>query len=685
MKPELLAPAGSMEALVAAVRCGADAVYMGLGNFNARKNANNFDLSSFAQAVEYCHVRGKKVYLTLNTLVADHEMQDALGCAKSACEAGADAVIVQDIGLASLLREACPSLKLHASTQMSVQSPAAMPFLKSAGFSRVVIAREMSANEIGDFTRAAAQSGIETEVFVHGALCMSVSGQCYMSGMLGRRSGNRGLCAQPCRLPFSSGQCDHALSLKDMSLLDNVGELCQMGVRSFKIEGRMKRPEYVAAAVTAFRTAIDGGDTSDIKSALSGIFSRSGHTSGYFCSSLGKNMFGFRTQSDVRSSGENISSLHELYRSERACVPVNIEFYADIGKPSVLIISDGEHRAEVCGPAAEQAVSRPMTAEYAAQKLSKLGSTPFFAKSTRCVIGENAVVRVSSLGEMRREAADKLCEMRKPLPKPFSMPALTVPAFDKTAGRQKICVRVPDISLSFPLDGIDEIYLPAETDFKANADKIESINKQGVKIGIELPRASFSLDEKYVRWIENAKSAGINAVMCHNLSALCVAADAKMEICAGFGMNVFNSFSAQKLLGCGVDQITLSFEETLDRLKDIPGKCGVIVYGRLPLMITRNCPASLAGGCDKCGKRRVLTDRTGTEFPVICRQGTSEVLNSVPVVMSDRKGDVSGFSFALFYFTNESPSECRRAIDSFIKGNAPSPPFTRGLYYRGVL
>ena len=270
-RPEILAPVGNAEMLYAAVRAGADAVYLGLNNFNARRNAENFTLESLREAARYCHVRGVKVYLTFNIIIGDSELKEALELCVGAAEAGIDAVIVTDIGFAKLIKEAVPSLPIHASTQMTVHSPAALKRLKEMGFDRVVVSREMSREELGEFCEAAKKLNIEVEVFVHGALCMCISGQCLLSSMLGSRSGNRGLCAGPCRLPFGcDGGTGYDLSLKDQSLIPYLGELWDMGVASLKIEGRMKRPEYVASAVAACRQMLlEGKVSEELSKALS--------------------------------------------------------------------------------------------------------------------------------------------------------------------------------------------------------------------------------------------------------------------------------------------------------------------------------------------------------------------------------------------------------------------------------
>ena len=290
-KVEILAPAGGMESLVAAVRCGANAVYLGTKEINARRGASNFDYDELEKAVEYCHTRNVKVYLALNILVTDSEMKAAYDTVKTALTLGVDAFIVQDLGLAKMIRKHFPTAVLHASTQCSVNTPDGFKKLEELGFKRAVIPREMSIDEIKEIRE---NTSLELEAFVHGALCMCVSGQCYLSSMLGSRSGNRGLCAQPCRLAFSadgSKTCD--LSLKDLSLIRHIDELSKSGVMSLKIEGRMKRPEYVAASVTACKKALNNEYDNNFEATLKSVFSRTGFTDGYF---TGKHydMFGTR-------------------------------------------------------------------------------------------------------------------------------------------------------------------------------------------------------------------------------------------------------------------------------------------------------------------------------------------------------------------------------------------------------
>lgn len=479
-RAEVLAPVGSAEALTAALRCGADAVYFGGARFNARENASHFSGDALREAVENCHARGVRVYLTLNTLLRGEEQEEALSLAEEACALGVDALIVQDLGLARRLRACAPDMPLHASTQLTVHTPAGVALLRDSGFTRVVLAREMSRQEIA----ACASLGCELEVFVHGALCMSVSGQCYFSAMLGGRSGNRGLCAQPCRLPFRAevsgcgpgtlprpaGEGEAALSLRDLSLREHLADLQERGVCSLKIEGRMKRPEYVAAA-TAVCAAAVRGETADpqLLDDLQSVFSRSGFTDGYYirgrrdtdgcpagkssadrrrhspeflgedkCTpghpsqiSRGRNsegflqeelcpdghnssMFGIRRKEDVIAAAPVLSRLSRLYGKEMPRVPVRMELTLQAKEPARLSVFDGESGGciQVEGPVPERAEHRPLDEGTARRQLEKTGGTPFYAVSCTAAIGEGLTLPASALNSLRREALERLYRLR---------------------------------------------------------------------------------------------------------------------------------------------------------------------------------------------------------------------------------------------------------------------------------
>lgn len=669
MKCEVLAPAGSYDALVAAVRSGADAVYLGGGRFNARRNAANFVGDSLAEAVRYCHTRGVKVHLTLNTLVGDSELSDALTELERACECGIDAVIVQDMGLASLIRIAAPTLQMHASTQLSVHSPSALVALKEAGFARVVLARELNKYEIADICRTAAQLGMETEVFVHGALCMCLSGQCYMSGVIGQRSGNRGLCAQPCRLADSHGE--YPLSLRDLSLLSHIGELKRMGVTSFKIEGRMKRPEYVAAAVSAFRNACDGAAVdSNLQALLDGVFSRSGHTDGYFTNRLGAEMFGVRTESDAVESAETLREIHGLYRAERQSVPVDITLAVREGEPIRMSISDGEFTFTAAGDTAERAVNQPADRERLRAACAKLGSTPYYLRNFDCTISGAPAVSAKSVNRLRRDLSERLSAARADVSVPFIMPQ-PIARTRRRGGNGLLFARfenerqIPD-----DISALDRIYLPLGND----VSRVDCEH-----LGVEIPRALFAGEDRILDMLLAAREQGAEYALCHNLAAVVIARRAGMRAHLGFGMNIFNSAAAELFETCDV---TLSFELTLAAAREI-SRGGIFAYGRLPLMLTRNCPLGGRRDCAHCA--HVLCDRKGERMPVICRGEYSEIYNAKTLLISCERDKLDPFDFLELYFTNESASECRRVIESFSGGAPLEGEFTRGLYYRGVM
>ena len=454
-KPEILAPVGGKEQLEAAVRSGADAVYLGTKNFNARNSAENFDESSLSEAVKYCHARNVKVYVTMNTLFTDKETAELINEIKMIAASGADAVIIQDLGVAALWKKYCPSMPLHASTQMTIHNVAGAVQAEELGFKRLVLARELSLEEI---RKIAAGTKAEIEVFVHGALCMSVSGTCLLSSMIGSRSGNRGRCAQPCRLDFKCGGREYALSLKDLSLVDKVNELAEAGVSSLKIEGRMKRAEYVAAAVTAVKKSL-AGEKYDEES-LRAVFSRSGFTKGYFLGQRNLEMFGYRRKEDVTAAAGVLKNLAQLYKDEIRKIPVDIKFYADADCTS-LTVSDGVNTVCVSGEKPQAAQTKPLDGEFAEKCFSKLGGTIFFVNSFEYEIGENLSVSASVMNSMRREATDRLYELRA-VATPYEITEPESPARVSSAGysAKTVRVRFEKFAQSFDDEKIEKIILP---------------------------------------------------------------------------------------------------------------------------------------------------------------------------------------------------------------------------------
>ncbi len=678
---EVLSPVGSPETLIAAVRCGADAVYLGSKAFSARRNAENFDNTALKEAVRFCHIRGVKVYLTHNIMCRESELSDAVELARFAQGVGVDGLIIQDLGLAAAIRRTCPDIELHASTQMSLHSPAALPILKSLGFSRVVAAREMNKRQLSEFCSAARALEMEVEVFVHGALCMSVSGQCLLSSMLGGRSGNRGLCAGPCRLPFKAqGGTGFDLSLKDLSLTEHINELSEMGVASLKIEGRMKRPEYVAASTSAIRSAVDSGFVpQDIETALLNVFSRSGFTDSYFTGRLSRDMFGIRTKDDVEKAGGSFAFLHELYRRERQSVPISIKAAITVGEPIKLSISDGPNTVSVTGEIVSEAKSRPITKEGISDALSKLGSTPYFAKDVEVSVSGDAFVPNSLLNSLRREAAEKLDQLRG------MVKNCTTNEYVNMGGGKKVFDSNPRLIARVPSAEMIASNVQGVT-FMVPSEKIigEKITVNGVIA--ELPRF-IENETKLKEQISELKKIGINSAFCGNLSAVALCKEAGLEVIGGMGLNVCNSETVGALRLLGVDSVTLTPEMPLSNAVKLGGglPSGIFAYGRLPLMLLRSCPLRNGRSCAECVGKGTLTDRLDVKFPIICRGGVSELLNSKPHFLADRLSETRGLDFLLLYFTDESPEQIDRIISIYKNGGKPDFDYTRGAYFRETL
>ena len=682
ISPEILSPAGNAEMLTAAVRSGADAVYLGAKEFSARRNAANFDDAGLKAAVEYCHIRGVKVYLTLNILIKDAELESAFRLAQRAYNYGIDGIIIADMGLAAVLHRLLPELPLHASTQMTVHTPSALPLLKKAGFCRVVAGREMSRAELKEFCAEAKRLGLETEVFVHGALCMSVSGQCLLSAFLGSRSGNRGLCAGACRLPFSApGGTGYDLCLKDLSLINHLDDLREMGVSSFKIEGRMKRPEYVAAATAACRSALDNGYVAEeLDKALKNVFCRSGFTDGYFTGKTGREMFGIRTKEDVAAATGAMSFVHGIYRFERGNVKIDANLSARREEPLTLTLDDGENRVTVTGDIPQNAVNKAADEKSLIAGLDKFGSTPYTLKGVSAVCDGGLFVSAAALNDLRRRACAELDSRRAEVNHPQNS-AVYKP--ERTGGTRR---KEPRLYARFEsagqipddLEGISALIFPLENEPKGLHSGIELI--------ADIPRGIIS-DKTTAERLRLFKSAGFKTALCGNLSSIKTALDEGFAVIADTGMNVYNSESAAAVSGMGAERIVLSSEVTLADAESLcsPVPKGAVIYGNIPLMLFRNCPLKNGRDCKQCDRNGFLTDRRNIRFPVRCRMGYSELLNSVPVWLADKKDDIRGLDFAVLYFTRETKERVSEVIKAYKNGYACDTEYTRGLFYRGSL
>lgn len=662
-KPEILAPAGSMESLIAAVRCGANAVYLGTKGINARRGATNFTFEELKQAVEYCHARDVKIYLALNILISDSERELAYKTVEAGLSLGVDAFIIQDLGLAKIIHSHFPTVRMHASTQCSVNSPEGFKALEKMGFVRAVLPREMSLDEIKEIRQA---TDMELEMFVHGALCMCVSGQCYLSAMLGGRSGNRGLCAQPCRLGFSadaSRSCD--LSLKDLSLIGNINEIAQAGVVSLKIEGRMKRPEYVAAAVSSCKKAIDGEYSASDENTLKSVFSRTGFTDGYFTGER-KDMFGTRQKEDVVAAKDVLKELSHLYDNENPLVPIDIEFICKANRKAELTATALGKTVTVTGTVPEKAINKPMTEESVKTRLAKFGNTQFYLNNITIDLDDGLILPASVINSMRREAVEMLDKVEI---QPFTQMPYKAEKY-----KEKDCT--PYYTARF----LNPDSIPDKHPFKRIFIPIWSSDEDFVdnRAGVEIPRGLFGMEEKLTKRLEHLKEIGVRKALCSNLGAYSLAQKMGFEVYGDFGLNIFNSESAQLF-----NSPILSFEATLEQTNRIGAKdTGIIGYGYLPLMLTRNCPIKNHLGCSRCTGN--LTDRKGFEFRVKCSPYPCvEVLNPVPVYMGDRQKEIKT-DFIHFYFTDESKNQVEQIINLFKTGGQFDGKYTRGLTYRGV-
>lgn len=688
-KIEILAPVGNEEMLRAAVFSGADAVYLGFSGFNARTSANNFNADTLKDAVAFCHARGVAVHVALNTTVYGGELPALEQAIRAVAASGADAVICQDLAVATLIGKIAPQLPRHGSTQMSVHSLQGALELKELGFTRVVLARELSMPEVEHITK---HCGIETECFVHGALCMCVSGQCYMSAFLGGRSGNRGSCAGPCRLPFEANTLPegkpgrlHHLSLKDNSVIDKLDKLQALGVASAKIEGRLRTPEYVAAAVSACLAGREGRAYD--RDLLKNAFSRSGFTSGYLDGKIDGTMFGVRSEADAEQTKKTLPMLRELYRRERSRVPVKMKLEIEEGGEKLTVTDADGSKAFAYGDAEPQPARTDPT-ESLHRSLAKTGGTPFAVEDQDIAVemdGGPWFIPGSAVNELRREALDALLKKREVLrPWPTTeehvpaLPLRTLPPHRTLRARFENWEQVPERAL----DGIEYLILPI-----AQADRVP--REWRAKTLLELPRVMFGkLEEDTARRIAATQDAGFAGYEVSNIAHLRLCRGLPMS--GSFVLNITNQLAAQFYADNGLGSMLILPEVKDSDISTIapthngrPVPTGVLVYGHMPLMITRACPLQNIHDCAHCDKTGVLTDRKAKKFPVRCGLGVRTIYNPVPIYMGDKPGALT-VDYGVAYFTLESREEAAKILE-MIRTHAPfEGDFTRGLYFKGT-
>ncbi len=650
--PELLAPAGSYAALEAAIEGGADAVYMGGVAFNARINAKNFTEEELVRGIALAHSYGVKVYIAANTSVYDRELDSFLSAAEYAYTAGADALIVADMGAAAEIRRRIP-IELHASTQCSGHTVEHSRLLAREGFSRMVCAREMSRGDIKAFVD---NSPLESEVFVHGALCVCHSGQCLFSSLVGGRSGNRGECAQPCRLPYRTpkGCTEYPLSLKDLTLCEHISELCDMGVVSLKIEGRMKSPEYVRDVTRVWRRLLDGRRNASAEEVreLSEIFSRGGFTDAYFTGKVGHGMLGVRSEEQKRLTRELVP-----FEGNSRKIGLDMHLRVRSGEPMRLTVTrtDTKKRATVLGTVPEAARTQPLGVENARKALMKLGDTCYTPANILTDIDDGLMVPISALNNLRRSAVSELARSA-PRPPVTHMQSYTAPVGKRTEMRTAVFYNENNIP-GCAYDFFDIIYTPLE-------------NYTGKVQGVLLPEVIFDSQAREVEnMLREAVQKGARHALVGNYGHITLAKAAGLTVHGDFRLNITNNSAMYFAESQGLSDAVLLPELTLAQARDIGGASAVCVYGRAPLMLTEKCIGKEIGDCRTCESGSLsLVDRRGKAFPVLRTYGERSLLvNSVPFYMADREEELrrAGICMRHFIFTTESKSEAETVIDAY--------------------
>lgn len=676
---EILAPCGGFESLFAALNSGADAVYVGMKRFSARKNAENFSDEELKKAAYECRKRGVKLYVTLNTLVYDHEIKELADCIKTAAQCGVDGLIIQDLGAAALAEKICPELPRHASTQMTLNSVCGVKAAEKLGFSRVVIGRELSKDEIAHISE---NISAELEVFVHGALCVCVSGQCYMSSLFGGRSGNRGLCAQPCRLDFTCGDRHNVISLKDQSLIEHLREPELSRIASFKIEGRMKRPEYVACAVNACRCSLDGAPY-DLER-LSGIFSRGGLTEGYFDGSM-RDMNGVRGKDDVENSAAALKGIKELYKAEYPRIPLDIHITIKRGQGISCGGSCGKYGAFTIFDdyVPEEAKGVPIDEKSVCERMGKLGGTPFYAGNITAEVDDGLYVPAAKLNQLRRTICDSFTgEAHEYAVREYALPRKAAPRTAEHIQYRAEVSTKQQLEQALMLD-FELIYAPIGL--------LDESTPHKKKIAVIPPLVLSDCEEECGERLSELREMGFNKGLAHTLGHAELLKKCGFNLLGGYRMNVLNSLSAKVCSDFGFWDITLSFEGKAAELADInsPRPTGIVAYGRLPLMLTRRCP--IANG-KPCGRKNVLNggescgghlkDRQGNDIPVLCGGNCVELLNPDTLILSDKPELLQKFDFAVLKFTTET--DVGAVLRMYQNRKKPEGKLTRGLYFRGA-
>ena len=693
---EIISPAGSPEGVIAAVQNGADAVYLGFNDYNARKNAKNFTYGDFGRALEYCRVRGVKTYLTLNTIASDNELPLIAEHAKEACRMGVDAIIVQDLGVMRALRQAVPEIPLHASTRMSIHNLEGAKMAAAMGLKRVIAARELSRKKLAYICRS---SPIEVAVFVHGSLCMSYSGQCYMSSITNRHSSNRGLCSQPCRLSYNAIGHDvkHPLSLKDNCLVKYIADLDSIGVNGIIIEGRTKRPEYSAITTGIYSKAAHKGKTpsqEDLR-ALQKAFSRQGFTDGYYIDRLGSDMFGIRDE-DLRTDSVMFATARKNYlNGEYQRVPIRfVSTITDGKRAKITAVDDRKNTAVVYGPIPEPAFYKELTAAILQTQLHKTGGTPFLCAGVKSTVDPGLSLSGSAFNEMRRNLLADILEQRKPVTDRAEgefVPGEHIPNREDPPVMTVSVMRADQLSKDMVDLCPSVVYIPVtELDFES-ALLHSFLDNEKITVVAVLPRVIHDNERKRVsEMLIRVLEHGVTDVLVGNIGHIQFARSHGMTVRGDFGLNVLNSETLFALRNLGLKSATLSFELRLAEMREIskPIDTELIVYGRLPLMLTENCVVKNSTGACTCENFSGFIDGQGSVYPIVPEFGCRNLLlNSKKLFMADKRRSTAavGLWAERLNFTMENALECVAVMKRYMGLSDYEPAgYTRGLYYKGV-
>lgn len=728
---ELLAPAGSPDGLYGALHAGADAVYLAGDRFGARVYADNFTQEELLAGLRYGHLLGKKIYLTVNTLLKEAELQELYDYLEPLYQAGLDGVIIQDLGVFTAIREQFPQLELHVSTQMSLCSSFGAAYMKQMGASRIVPARELSLEEIRSIK---SKVDIEIESFIHGAMCYCYSGQCLFSSILGGRSGNRGRCAQPCRLPYSVNtgagvQKGHFLSLKDMCTIQNIPALIHAGIDSFKIEGRMKRPEYAAGTVAVYRRAIDryydleskhGAveaavrfhvDQKDLR-LLSSLYIRSQVQEGYYFQHNGKEMVTIESPAYSETEESVLQQISASFLQEHKKLPVRLEAYLYEGAQAVLNLSCGEVMVTALGEEVLVAQNRPLTEETVTKQLTRLGDTCFYAEDFGLQLSEQAFLPVAKLNELRRQGIQYLEEaLLRENGYEVRSDAIRskrfLPGKDESGGRQAksyaYTIGVETLSqmkcvVSFlkkhRVGGTIGIYVKGDLLLEHPLEELIP-DDCGADVFIALPPVLREYEEEYIDrlvkvWSDHPGITGFQVRTVDELGAILKKAKG-CSIHTDTNLYCFNSKAFESLKGLA-DLICLPYElrnnEANSLISMEEPRFEKIVYGRIPMMVTANCVVRTTEGCrHEDGRTILLKDRMGKDFPVVtnCRHCLNTIYNSVPLYLArERTAEDRKYTRSI-RFTVEENSLVEEVLEGFLLGEEFAPKdYTTGHEKRGV-